>query len=241
MSTDSLLSKNSAEELPQELSFVTSAASNLRGTQDYLVFFLTGNPGLISYYEPFLSRLKEALEPSSSRKARFHIYGHSYKGFELSPVAGNLDYPSGLDSQVKYQEEWLMRRVKYHQRDGGPTLKVILVGHSVGSYVLLELIQRHLDTMQAHPEVEDFDLIGGILLFPTIADIGESPVGKVARLVLPLPGFARVVGAIAHTIVYILGLNALQKIVRYITRFPDYAVKATLALLKSPMGVRQAL
>lgn len=51
------------------------------------------------------------------------------------------------------------------------------MGHSVGCYMLLELIQQHRGKIEGGEE--DFDLIGGILLFPTITDIAESPLGMV--------------------------------------------------------------
>lgn len=87
----------------------------------------------------------------------------------------------------------------------------------------------------------DPDLIGGILLFPTIADIAKSPLGRVAKYVLRLPGFALMVGALAKALTAVLPERVLMKLVKMITKFPDYAAKATASFVKSPIGVRQAL
>ena len=88
---------------------------------------------------------------------------------------------------------------------------------------------------------EDPDLIGGILLFPTIADIAKSPLGRVAKYVLRLPGFALIMGALAKGLTSVLPRSALLKLVKKITKFPDYAAATTTAFVKSPIGVRQAL
>ncbi|KAL9128481.1 MAG: hypothetical protein Q9217_002859 [Psora testacea] len=238
MSTENLLEKPCLGQ-PDSLCYSTPTALSNEEIQDYLIFFIAGNPGLIYYYEPFLSRLKFLLS-SSSGNARFHICGHSYKGFELWPYAKPLDHPVGLEDQIKHQENLLLRHVTDYKDPSGKIPKVILMGHSVGAYVLLELIQRHVEAVRAS-DVDDFDLIGGILLFPTIAEIAQSPLGRVAKLVLPLPGFALVVGTVARGLTYLIPLTALKVMVKLVTNFPDYAAKTTTAFLKSPMGVRQAL
>jgi hypothetical protein len=58
------------------------------------------------------------------------------------------------------------------------------MGHSVGAYILLELIRQH--RMRIDEGEEDFDLIGGILLFPTITHIAQSPLGMIYNVSLPL-------------------------------------------------------
>ncbi|KAL8966766.1 MAG: hypothetical protein Q9183_003219, partial [Haloplaca sp. 2 TL-2023] len=60
--------------------------------QDYLIFHIPGNPGLIDFYDPFLSILQKSLSASSN--ANFHVYGHSLAGF------GNNDKYSGVSTQL---------------------------------------------------------------------------------------------------------------------------------------------
>ena len=239
MSTESLLEKFSIGESDCSC-YKTSASGNLEDVQDYLVFFIAGNPGLISYYKPFLKRLRGLLDYSSSENARFHICGHSYRGFETSPYSKYPSQPLGLHEQINFQEDLLAHHVKHQHDTVGKSPKVILIGHSVGAYVVLEMIQKHWE-MVDKKDVDDFDLIGGILLFPTIENIAQSPMGRVAKLGLRLPGFARIVGAIAQGLAYMLPAGMLKGLVSLVTRFPDYAASTTTALLGSPMGVRQLL
>ena len=128
----------------------------------YVVYFIPGNPGLLHYYSPFLEKLRALLEqPCSS--ARFFISGCSLQGFDLSPYCPARKF--GLEDQVVDQETCLRKYFsqilsKYPSRNPP---KVILMGHSVGTWIILELIRRH---RKIRPH--NFDIIGGILLFPTI-------------------------------------------------------------------------
>ena len=157
------------------------SADTINGiSQDYLIYFMPGNPGLVQYYEPFLSRLHGLLSTSSTTESSgFHICGHSHKGFEttLDGKISKSPYPLDLEQQIEAQEKRLYHHVRSHRNRTGSSPKVILMGHSVGCYMLLELIRRHR-TMIEEGE-EDFDLIGGILLFPTITHIAQSPLGMV--------------------------------------------------------------
>lgn len=146
--------------------------------QDYLLFMITGNPGLISYYEPFLSTLNTLL---SSSPSRFYISGHSLAGFDLSQegLQGGSSSLVGLQGQILHIEEKLFKQVEnLRNLTGQESPKVILMGHSVGAYILLELIREH-HTKIIGGEKKDFDLIGGILLFPTITHIAKSQQGMI--------------------------------------------------------------
>ena len=117
---------------PDKLCWGPPAGSHDGQTQDYLVFFVAGNPGLISFYEPFLKTLF-SLRENSSPGARFHVCGHSYRGFEVSPEAEHLTKPASLEEQIKYQEKILYEHVDRHTHVAGKPPKVILIGHSVGA------------------------------------------------------------------------------------------------------------
>ena len=156
------------------------------GKQDILIYMITGNPGLIAYYEPFLSTLHSLLLSSpASQSANFYILGCSFTGFEISPTGSGKESktPVGLGKQIQDTEDRLYAYVDEHQRSStanGRPLKVILMGHSVGAYILLELIQQHKNKVDSGEK--DFDLVGGILLFPTITHIAQSPSGMVASV-----------------------------------------------------------
>ena len=166
---------------------VTTSDSDIG--EDYLIFLIGGNPGLISYYEPFLSSLYEdLLESRISKSARFSIYANSLAGFDNGLLADGREAssPVGLLQQIENTENLIYDQIELHQKpkseeseDDVP--KVILIGHSVGGYILLEMIRRHKGRVERGLE-KDFDLIGGILLFPTIVNIAKSPLGVVANV-----------------------------------------------------------
>ena len=190
LSEEPLLRSSSAEEENDEdkICYGPSADSSDGKSQEYLIYFLPGNPGLIRYYKPFLFRLYTLLSScSTTEPARFHICGYSHSGFETAHRGKKFE-PLGLQQQIKDQEQCLYDHIESHRNRTGQNFKVILMGHSVGCYMLLELIQQHRNKIQElikqHGDnieggEEDFDLIGGILLFPTITDIAKSPLGMV--------------------------------------------------------------
>lgn len=145
------------------------------GSQEFLIFMITGNPGFISFYEPFLSTLHSLL---SSSPSRFYISGYSLDGFH-DP---QKDRAVGLGQQIDYVEKKLFKQVEALSRSTDHCPKVILMGHSVGAYILLELIRQHRQKVDEGNK--DFDLIGGILLFPTIVHIAQSPQGKIYNVSL---------------------------------------------------------
>ena len=176
LSGDPLLASENSDKICYEPS-----TDSIDGkSQGYLIYFMPGNPGLIHYYNPFLSKLHKLLSFSSAASSStFHICGHSHRGFEIGQNGKKSDPPKqplGLEQQIKVQEEMLYDHIKSHRSRYGDNPKVILMGHSVGCYMLLDLIQRHRDKIEQEGE-EDFDLIGGILLFPTITHIAKSPLG----------------------------------------------------------------
>lgn len=168
-----------SDEDPDKLCYQPPASADDDSAQDYLLYFISGNPGIISFYEPFLSKLHKLRSISSN--PRFHICGHSYKGFEISPHAQNLGGPFSLEQQIQDQENRLYHHVKHHSFAASKPPKVILMGHSVGAYILLELVRRHKEYIDRSQQA-DVDLIGAILLFPTIEDIAKSPLGRIAKV-----------------------------------------------------------
>ena len=223
-------------------------------SQNYLLYFIPGNPGIIDYYGPFLSKLHTLLP-------EFHICGHSLRGFQFVQNGKKSKGPSppyGLDQQIEEQERLLYDHIRSQRDRTGNSPKVILMGHSVGCYMLLELIQQHRHKIEEDLE-EDFDLIGGILLFPTITHIAQSPLGMVfgvcisdllpglqlnidsTQKILQIPNFAVIVGTIARFLSSLVPESLLHRLVKLVTRFPDYAAATTTSFIRSPMGVRQAL
>lgn len=167
----------------------TSSPANKK----YHITFITGNPGLIEYYRQFLTHL-HALLNISSNNAKSHtgahdftVSGSSLVGFEVSksleghskawkPLGLQHEPPFNLVEVIDAAEKNVLSSVL--ETGGGDG--VILVGHSVGAYITLEIIQRHRARLEKLRRLGSGEprIVGGICLFPTIEDIGESPRGK---------------------------------------------------------------
>ena len=154
--------------------------------KEYHIFFITGNPGLIAYYHTFLACLSKHLSGISDG---VHIYGHSLGGFEARGRGRERGHaPYGLQQQIRNVEEGLHAYVRAHEslssREGQQATgisihnpaRIILMGHSVGAYILLELIRRHREKVLLGMQT-DMEIVGGVLLFPTVTHIAKSPSG----------------------------------------------------------------
>ncbi|KAL8731964.1 MAG: hypothetical protein Q9166_003096 [cf. Caloplaca sp. 2 TL-2023] len=224
-------------ETRSNLYFGPSAGRSSDEVQEYLIFHIPGNPGLITYYDPFLSTLHALLSSSSTApSARFHVCGHSLAGFETTEQHHEL---AGLEKQIDYVDELLYDQVDQVWRRAQKSPKVILMGHSVGAYILLEIIRRHRKQIESGKK--DFDLIGGILLFPTITHIARSPSGIVASALLAIPRSAHIASAIVKTLMYLIPTSILYYLIRAFTWFPEHAARTTTALIKSPIGIKESL
>ncbi len=155
---------------------------------EHHIFFIPGNPGLIRYYHAFLACLSKGLGESGSKPNSIHIYGHSLGGF-LSPEESTetRQAPYGLQQQIDYVEATLQSYVQSQQFDDGNAqesgklssqkpIQIILIGHSVGTYILLELIRRHREKLSLG-KGEELRIVGGVLLFPTVTHLAKSPSG----------------------------------------------------------------
>jgi len=176
-----------------------------RSEAETTVFFISGNPGLIGYYHPFLSLLAQNLSgPSAPNKTSYQIYGCSLGGFEVNERTSSDDLWSqsaskngtgedpglyDLEDQIRFVHQRLAAVMsdKFDTSDASnaSTLrkrKVILIGHSVGAYIAMEVIRRH----RVAGDVSDFDIVGGVMLFPTVMDIAASPSGQKLTVMAPI-------------------------------------------------------
>ncbi|OCF40304.1 hypothetical protein I317_05871 [Kwoniella heveanensis CBS 569] len=126
-----------------------------------LIVFILGNPGLLGYYPPFLNHLHSLLPDNHAILATSHI-GHSTM---IPPPPAPLDLPQQLESKVelvqsirRYLDEWAS------ETDSNP--KICLMGHSVGAWLLVEVMKRLNRTT---PSSE-----AGYLLFPTLGWIANT-------------------------------------------------------------------
>ena len=207
-----------------------SPALDLSRKEHLLIYFVPGNPGCIEYYNHFLTHLASLLEPDVTNVV-YHVVGHSLGGFELSGNVGGVlqleammtgcrtedrtdGYHSwGLARQQAFVFESLRKTVSLTQHVtvdnvNGNTefkkVKVIVVGHSVGAYLMMQTLQLRQESQvvrQNHDEFasikaidrfghekhlndvdvdrdDTWEMVGGVGLFPTIVDLAGSPKGR---------------------------------------------------------------
>lgn len=159
---------------------------------DLIVYFIPGNPCMMSYYERFLSRLSVLLNSGSSEGSQStSVGGCSLPGFELSyPPGVKRTVPAGLKDQILGAEELISRTVGEFgstERDCGSAKRtmVILMAHSVGAYMTLEILQRRTRGLS---DLAALDIIGAVLLFPTVTEIARSQHGTILSVCLGLRG-----------------------------------------------------
>lgn len=163
-------------------------AGRKQAARTYIIYFITGNPGLIEYYRSFLTHLYGLLtrDSASNRDVEFQVYGRSLSGFEMkSHEINTMKWhkipPYGLQDQIRHAEDELTDLVEDVSDDGHRDVRVIVMGHSVGSYIALEIIRR----LRAHGMAgEDWAtrIVGGVALFPTVLEIVRSESGQKAAV-----------------------------------------------------------
>ncbi|KAK3074633.1 hypothetical protein LTR53_002778 [Teratosphaeriaceae sp. CCFEE 6253] len=209
--------------------------------QRLLIYFVTGNPGLIDYYHVTLNSLFASLcarDPDSE----LHVCGTSLPGFG-APVPiehATGPQPYGLAQQIEYVASRLTATAKKISKGtNGEPVQVVLVGHSIGSYILLEIINK----WQCMPVTDrpPVDLVGGICLFPTVVDIAKSDTGRLVAPLLQLPYSTSIAHLCIKLVFFFVPMFIMTLLVRMLTQFEPAAARTTALFIKSTTGVRQAL
>lgn len=98
---------------------------------------LTGNPGEIEYYTDYLSKLYSEMN--------IPTIGISHAGHNRIPAGHSRPQMSsqlfGLEAQIDHKARFIRDHIE-------PSTRIILVGHSIGCYILLELLDRYPDIAQ---------------------------------------------------------------------------------------------
>jgi pimeloyl-ACP methyl ester carboxylesterase len=227
-----------------------------------LIFFIPGNPGLVAYYVPFLSTLRQLLDEKEARqdcRHAFHIYARNLLGFEDSdhdPAFGTLAAdgvriePYTLEDQIRCLCEQVHEinasALPPFPADGSAEGRarvfdqVILIGHSVGAYIALEIFNRHHHSAPSSP-LSSVKLTAGILLFPTVSHIARSRSGQKLDLLRRTPFLDRTAHHMAKGFADLWPRWLLEAIVRRVLGQPEHAARATISFLTSKDGIWQAL
>lgn len=107
----------------------------------------------------------------------------------------------------------------------------------------MEILRRHREAAAESSQSADFDIIGGIMLFPTVMDIAASPSGqKLTTLLAIMPHLAIIVSLFARMLTFVFPDSILKNVIRAVmSNPPPHALDTTFTFLKSAGGVRQAL
>lgn len=224
-------------------------ASAPAATRHCLVYFLTGNPGIIDYYGPFLTHLRthlDAVEASHHHEITYYLHGRDLAGFNddgQRPAFNNTNNPPyNVEGQIQHCLKHLLAANAIpgtSHRAGDPFDDVVLIGHSFGTYVALELFHRHLHD----PDVfaPRLNLRTGVLLFATIAHLARSPKGLQLDLLRRTPVLGNHAHAVARAALRLVPARLLRWVLRTLLRMPPHAEDATARFLESRDGVHQAL
>ncbi|KAJ6781717.1 hypothetical protein PWT90_09398 [Aphanocladium album] len=204
-----------------------------------LIYFIPGNPGVVEFYTDFLRSLRALLDKTEGDTA-YDIYGRNLLGFrdaDHQPFSSK-NLPFGLDSQVEGM--WAdIASQGYGNNNDKPYDSVILIGHSIGAYIVVETFHRH----SLNPKV-GLNLQHGFLLFPTISYIARSPNGlKVTALQQSryLPGVEENLHHIAKALLFFVPQSILQWVWANFLGFSGGAASTLAEWLKSRDGVWQAI
>jgi pimeloyl-ACP methyl ester carboxylesterase len=218
-------------------SIISIAPKHKNSSASYhLIFLITGNPGLISYYNTFLTTLHRLLSESESDTDTFHIYGESLAGFEDDDTPSkSTGLPYSLEDQIETRIQSLENQhIPCGARQGQRYDSITLIGHSVGTYIILEMLQR----LKRSPHL---NIRAGILLFPTVTHLARSPRGLKFAPVLRISGFPRLIGFAANALTWLAPRSVVKILARLMTGMPEESLEVTTRFLTSRMGVWQAL
>lgn len=95
--------------------------------------FLPGNPGLVEFYIPFLAAIHDVGTPRNVAILAHAMTGHTSILHHPKPQAYH-----GLTEQIQSHIEAL-DAIKTHF---GKETKVILIGHSIGAWIALQVLSR---------------------------------------------------------------------------------------------------
>lgn len=223
-----------------------------------LIYFVPGNPGFIEYYRNLLTSVAVILAQSSDNvrakhKTQYHIHGESLPGFDfanarLARVLSLDDIKQELIESIRMEAERIAAEHEIRVSD----VSVVLVGHSIGAWLILEAITELQKNIP-----QGNHIARGILLFPTVLDLAKSPNGlrfgvRVDRFavttklrslqwMLKSRYAAFVIALITQLVFAFIPLTILGIVLQVLLQMPQHHAVVTASMLKSRRLVEQAL
>lgn len=170
--------------LADEINSATHLPPSDDAQKRVLIFFIPGNPGLVEYYRPFLDIIRKRLNDRVSHTGtQYYISGGSLAGFGVNSgsrqaPATSTSLPLSLDNQVEDVYARLQSTVTRlrAENDVQGDLPVVLIGHSIGAYMVLETAAKWKKLAKEGPT--NMAITAGLCLFPTIYELNLSPTGR---------------------------------------------------------------
>jgi pimeloyl-ACP methyl ester carboxylesterase len=136
----------------------SSSASSPSGTPTSVTIFAHSHLGLSSY-----------IRPSNSNPDESRCLSLSW------PEKSSVALRAQIQAHLEFLDELLLAYC-----DDDPATRVLLVGHSIGCWLIQELLKARA-AGALRPRV------GAYMLFPTISDIARSPNGRKLSVRTPYP------------------------------------------------------
>ncbi|KAF4431874.1 hypothetical protein F53441_13873 [Fusarium austroafricanum] len=202
--------------------------------QKVLIHYICGNPGLIEYYTDFLSHVRGLLNKIETDTA-YDIYGTNLLGFsdhdDHEPFSSK-NKPWDLEGQIEGMYDIVAAKGKGYD-------VVILMGHSVGSYIAVEIFHRHMKNPKRAPHLK---LRHGFLLCPTLTHLARSSNGvQFVLLRRFIPFLDTAATFLARLLLGLLSVASVTWIVQRLLGFTPASANITARWLKSRDGVHQAV
>ncbi|XP_013413468.1 lipid droplet-associated hydrolase-like [Lingula anatina] len=185
---------------------------NPSGNEPFLAVIIPGNPGIVGYYEEFMDKLY-----TLSNK-RLPVWAVSHAGHVKIPkeleIQASAHDPFNLEGQIQHKMDFLRNHVP-------KDVNIILIGHSIGCYIILQLVNR----------LPDLNIHRAIMLFPTIERMALSPQGRIAT---PFLRYFRWIARGAAYFLSFLPQNLQRKLIIWHLaddNLPECAIESTLNLV----------
>ncbi|KZV71194.1 hypothetical protein PENSPDRAFT_751907 [Peniophora sp. CONT] len=123
-----------------------------------VLIFVPGNPGLVTFYPPFLSAIHST---ESSNSLAIVAHGH------LGSDPGSSEWPDASQIGLTAQIAALLELVDALQHEYGSEVKTVLAAHSMGAWLSAQVLKERPQAISSM-----------LLLFPTISNIAQTPNGK---------------------------------------------------------------
>ncbi|PVI03914.1 hypothetical protein DM02DRAFT_625441 [Periconia macrospinosa] len=218
---------------------------------DYIIFFIPGNPGLIQFYNLFLKTLHQRIAKRlTNTSINVNVMGITLRGFECGDDSDKDDIRSApefkLPLSIDGQLDFLFTTLNDVQTRN-PHTKVILMGHSLGSFLTMEMLQRR--HFYSHDgaclcETSTYDIpnfAGAIAVFPALTHLARSKSGKVLNFYAKIVGLVLVVATHLWVLGLLLPTGVLRRIVVWGLGYPEDAAETVARWWGSSWGIWESV